>query len=450
MSVMHKMLMAASGGSAGEDSFWISLNGNAKVNTARGVASDSNNNVLVSGYGRDSGGIDFATSYIYNTEGTLRYGRGFRSGNFPDRFFACAFNSAGDFLSVGEAGELSVASGEDAFLVKYLSDGFMKKQKKLEYPTYTAFYGVDVASDDYPVVVGKTNVSNADVCLIAKYDNGTNGPFLVWQRTLTDTASGTSGLLRFYAVSIDSNDNLYAAGEDAYGGSGLLVKYNSSGVLQWQKKLGSGTGSTSTKFNGCATDSSGNIYVSGSVGAFANNYELVVKYNSSGVVQWQKKLGDSNKINQCSGVAVDSSGNVYTSGTAQGTQLVATLCKYNSAGVLQFQRQLDFNTDVTQANDDQGFAVSIDSNNNVLWCGKAQSTPGATFFNMFVAKLPRDGTLTGTYGPAIYSASSLTSSTPTLTTTTPTFTDAASSLTDVTPSTPYVGRLGPFNLITIQ
>jgi hypothetical protein len=66
-------------------------------------------------------------------------------------------------------------------------------------------------------------------------------------------------------------------------------KYNSSATKQWTKQLGSSSSDLAT---GVAVDSSGNVYAAGYTdGALDGNtssggYDLfVVKYNSSGVKQ---------------------------------------------------------------------------------------------------------------------------------------------------------------------
>ena len=82
----------------------------------------------------------------------------------------------------------------------------------------------------------------------------------------------------------------------------FLVKYNSSGTKQWTKQLGT---SSSEGGLGVTTDSSGNIYVTGSTegwldgnansGGIRCNLRVsckdifLVKYNSSGIKQWTKQ-----------------------------------------------------------------------------------------------------------------------------------------------------------------
>ena len=126
----------------------------------------------------------------------------------------------------------------------------------------------------------------------------------------------------------------------------FLVKYNSSGVKQWTKQLGT---SSTDSGRGVTVDSSDNIYVTGyTEGGLDGNTSsgtndiILVKYNSSGVKQWTKQLGTSGN-QKGYGVTVDSSDNIYVTGRTDGGLDGNTnsggydifLVKYNSDGVLQ-------------------------------------------------------------------------------------------------------------------
>ena len=114
----------------------------------------------------------------------------------------------------------------------------------------------------------------------------------VWVRQF-----GTSGDDFARGVAVDSSGNVYAAGMTAGGLDGsnagsndlFVVKYNSSGTKQWTKQLGT---SSHDYASGVAVDSSDNLYVSGyTAGGLDGNTSaggddlFVVKYNSAGVKQ---------------------------------------------------------------------------------------------------------------------------------------------------------------------
>jgi len=92
------------------------------------------------------------------------------------------------------------------------------------------------------------------------------------------------------------------------------VKYDSSGVQQWNRTWG---GIDEDGGSLTAVDSSDNVYISGwtvsfGAGDSAGDSDMVlVKYDSSGVQQWNRTWGG---IDPGWGVAVDSSDNVYLAG----------------------------------------------------------------------------------------------------------------------------------------
>jgi len=127
-------------------------------------------------------------------------------------------------------------------------------------------------------------------------------------------------------VATDSSGNVYVTGV-TYGGLDgntnagyndlFVVKYNSSGTKQWTKQNGS---DMYDEARGVATDSSGNVYVVGGTKGNLNGISnsgrtdaFVIKFNSSDTKQWTKKLGTWQN-DLANGVATDSSGNFYVTG----------------------------------------------------------------------------------------------------------------------------------------
>jgi len=160
--------------------------------------------------------------------------------------------------------------------------------------------------------------------------------------------SQTGNEIRFFSAAVDSSGNIYASGVQFASGvnRAILTKVNNNGVLQWSRRLGSTAGVTQCNY--VEVDSGGNAYVSGytQLNSATDKYAFyVAKYNTSGTIQWQKKLYQSIGNNVTSGFSVDSSGNCYVSGYS--TQVVGPpnttygyIAKYNSSGTLQWQYQI--------------------------------------------------------------------------------------------------------------
>ena len=240
------------------------------------------------------------------------------------------------------------------------------------------------------------------------------------------------------AVTVDGSGNIYALGTlSTFATATYIFKYNSSMVLQWQ------TAMTSTKPTDITTDSSGDVYIC------ADN--SVQKFNSAGTLQWQRTIatGVAYRSVAFSKLTIDSSNNIYAVGTMTDTQSTtyyyAVIVKYNSSGTLQWTRVLYRSS----GSNPQVFgnAISIDNTNgNFYISGKDTGGP-----YLLTAKLPIDGTLTGSYSqasPAVtytYSDPGWTDAAGAFTQTTPTFTDAAGTTAQATPTSPASQNLtNPF------
>ena len=249
---------------------------------------------------------------------------------------------------------------------------------------------------------GEINGGNWDA-FIVKYDLLGE---LQWTKLL-----GASGFDVANALTTDSMGNLYVAGSTTGGLKGennnrlfdaFIVKYNTAGVLQWTKLLGTNGDDLASDLT---TDSSDNLYVAGVTGGSLNGETnngnrgaYIVKYNTAGVLQWTKLLGASD-FEFANALTTDSMGNLYVAGSttgsvngeADGIYSDAFLNKYNSIGTLQWTKAVgasdwDFATALTTDSSDNLY-VAGSTNGNLN--GETNSGHG----DAFIAKYNTAGEL---------------------------------------------------------
>ena len=253
--------------------------------------------------------------------------------------------------------------------------------------------------------LGGTNMGGVDA-FIAKYNAAGE---LQWTKQLGTVKSDGS-----FGVSADELGNVYISG-DTHGSLGdsfagvvdvFVSKYDTSGILQWSRQLGT---STEDRNTGIASDGLGNAYVTGwtmgSLGAPLSGFTdaFVSKYDSAGEHQWTKQLG-TDDYDVSDGVAADKLGNVYITGWTYGSLGGPTnggpedafVAKYSSEGVIQWKQQLG------TGSTDEGGGVSADGLGNVYISG---STKGGlsglnmggfdTFVTKYVEELAMPGDFDG-------------------------------------------------------
>jgi hypothetical protein len=206
-------------------------------------------------------------------------------------------------------------------------------------------------SSGFLYLIGTTNIMFGDSFIITKINPSDYS--IVWSRTF-----GNDSGEECYDACIDSADNIILVGRFEAGGSytvvgqdiqdsALIVKYNSSGVLQWSRRFG---GMWDDEFRSVTTDGTNSIYVGGrsqsiegsttSTG-FSGAQSIIVKYNSSGTLQWQRSLTLSSGTGEIiEGICFSTgSGLLYT--YLDGFNFSGTLLsQYNSSGVLQWQKRI--------------------------------------------------------------------------------------------------------------
>lgn len=168
---------------------------------------------------------------------------------------------------------------------------------------------------------------------------------IFWQIRYSSTGINTD---KAEDMVIDASGNVYVTGiarGDAGNFDYVTIKYNASGVQQWKSEY-NGTGNSFDEAHAIAVDASGNVYVTGwSYGTATSGYDYAtVKYNSAGVQQWASRYNNStNGTDEAWDVAVDNAGNVFVTGTSDGSgsNSAATTIKYNTAGTQQWAKRYD-------------------------------------------------------------------------------------------------------------
>lgn len=245
---------------------------------------------------------------------------------------------------------------------------------------------VAVDADGNIYIAGQTaGVGGADL-VVAKIDPSGE---LLWQRVMAG-----SGQDYARGIAVDSSGNVFVAAATDTSGQGLvdalLVKYDTNGVLQWQRTYGTTANDYGYQV---AVSAAGDIFLA--IATYLSNTGggsgdiSVLKLNSSGVVQWTYSIGGTN-IDLPYALKLSSDGSIYVAGvtyslTSLGQQ--GFLFKLSSAGAIQWQRSIG-----NGALNDLIYGISVSSAGAVYVCGTHGHSTESN--NSFVARYESTGALT--------------------------------------------------------
>jgi hypothetical protein len=228
----------------------------------------------------------------------------------------------------------------------------------------------DGTNDFGGLILTNQSVGGSDI-FVAEYNSS---GALQWARR----AGGTS-MSSGRGIGLDASGNVYVAGgfygPADFGSFNLtatqseeffLAKYNSLGAVEWvQQSFGNVAGENGVYATGLAVDAAGNCYAIGVanngttitfgttnlVNSNSGDYSaFLVKYDSTGAVQWAQLIGGAGNVFACK-VAVDASGYVYASGCFNQSITIGTsnlvispsgaikgmfLAKFDNTGSLQW------------------------------------------------------------------------------------------------------------------
>jgi uncharacterized delta-60 repeat protein len=345
------------------------------VDLARALAVDASGNVYVTGSSLPSSGgssYDYAT-IKYDTDGNEQWVEAARyngPGNGLDEAYALAVDVFGNIYVTG----FSLSSGPhyDYATIKYDPDGNQLWVKRYDAENrIDKAYDLVVDASGNIYVTGGSGVSgtNFDYTTI-KYDPDGNELWVGWYTGLGNSGDSAADL------AVDSSGNVYVTGS-SFGGletgtDYTTIKYDPDGNALWQRRY-NGPGNNLDLARSIAVDSSGNIYVTGtSFGIDADYGRLdfdyaTIKYDPAGRELWVRRYdgGPGSSSDDPSALVIDSSGNIYVTGYSRGiyNSDYATI-KYDQDGnelwVKRYDRRDDFAT-----------ALAVDASGNVYVTGSS-------------------------------------------------------------------------------
>ena len=180
------------------------------------------------------------------------------------------------------------------------------------------------------------------------------------------------------SIRVDITGNIYLTGYSNYNNYDYLtVKFNSSGIYQWDKRYEGPAGYKDYAYD-ITSDHSENIYITGiscQSSPFENYDCATVKYNSNGDEIWVRRYnGPGNWWDFARSVKVDLNDNVYITGYSKGINSAYDILtiKYDSAGTEQWTARYNgsFN------DSDKAFISEVDENGNIYIIGQTKTVNG--------------------------------------------------------------------------
>lgn len=382
---------------------WSELIGTNSTDIAGGIAKVKAGHIFLSG--SSLGSFDDAPSY-----GAGKYGAFVTKRNVDGSLLWTTFvdvatgeDQFGHGVSVDsqEGVYLGVRASSSAYLVKLSSCGNVLWSRALGDGAPASGSTVSVSTGhDFVLVASKLD---SGISKIYRYDADGN---LAWDQNLNLNA-----LDEPTSVTVNVDGGGYVVGQATatlhgqtfVGGNSdvFLIKFNSSGVLEWTRMVGSSQADSPTSV---VSDNSSNAYVTGSVSgqgstlvSFLTSTTLggfdsfLLKYDPSGDMLWHQMIASASD-DKAGAIDLDDSGNVYIAGYTNGSldnecfsgQEDMFLTKYSPSGTRQWTRSIVTQTlDTGIAVSATGDGVHVVGSTHALLVG---NTPTAGSSDLFLAK----------------------------------------------------------------
>ncbi len=354
----------------------------------RSTTLDRAGNVLLCCYGQ-YGAIDHDMIVLkYRPDGRLAWSARY-DGGADEAAYAIATDRDDCSYVAGRTYSYPAAA---IIIAKFDSTGSLLWSQKVygdTTPPYGGAYAIAVQNDRVYVTGTICNRASGQDLALTRLDAATGA--ISWTRTLSRSTSFnaseagldvlTDGAGRVFICG-QVADPLVAGSYDA-----TVACYSESGTLLWERTFDN-TGSLDyarrLAISGTMVVAVGTTVTGGNA-----NLLLIARTDLGGLLWWQQYDGPAHLAEYGYDVDFAADGGILACGvtTSATTRNDMLLLKYNSSGVLQWSRQHD-----RDAAHDAAFDMSIDAAGNILLAGYSYESTTATFPDMTAVKYSGNGT----------------------------------------------------------
>ncbi len=386
--------------------------GGSNIDEGYAIALDSKNNIYITGYtssmdlsaSNNNSGVWDAFVASFKSNGKLRWST-YLGGSLMDEGNSIAIDSNDNVYITGWTVSAdfptknaydSTFKGNnyngDAFITSFTSDGVMRWSTYFGGSTNDWSSDIAIDSNNNLYITGFTDSS--DIPIKNAYDETFNGYIDAFMASFTSDGSlfmstyfGGSSYDYGYSIAIGSDNSIFITGNTMSPDFPIKNAYNST-------------------FDG-----------------YLNGDAFVISFSSDYLVRWSTFLGGSD-MDQGNGIAVDTNNNVYIVGVTSSSNFPtknaynSTFGAYNPPDMFYFSPlnnkdvfvtsftsdgTLRWSTFLGGSNSDEGYDITIDSNNNVFVTGRTASLNFPTKsaynitkyrgYNAFVTSFTSDGNL---------------------------------------------------------
>lgn len=323
------------------DSIWEFVDNHTYVALVTSMKFDNQGNIILAGYEKGPGitNNDYVTMKIDAAGNQLWYKT--YTNNAPndyDKLWDMCVDADNYIYVTGESVS-KVTSNREIASIKYNQNGDTVWVKRIEGSSDTSSYGKKILVDqDKNVFVGgyisTQSPLGSDIVLI-KYDSTAN---IIWTKYY-DYQPATMSNDLLVDMKMDNAGNIYISGTSSSTSSTssqriLTIKFNSNGDTLWTRRWGT----NGVKYpQQLVIDNMANIYSAGSYWSTSGTgYDgLILKYDSSGLLKWEAKYNYGTNLEQnFYALTLDGNKNVIAVGRTQTANTIDFLIvKYLNATI---------------------------------------------------------------------------------------------------------------------